>query len=65
MPTITEENESELFAAPVETDFAQLLGLGDAGAGLGRDDFGFGVTSTAVDLPSGAALACDTHQHGA
>lgn len=64
MPTITEEGESELFAAPVETDFAQLLGLGDAGVGFGQDDLGFGVTSTAVDLPSGAAWACETHPQG-
>lgn len=52
MPTIQEENEHELFGSAVETDFAQLLDLGDGAL----DDFDFGAIADAA--PAG----CPTHQ---
>lgn len=52
MPTIQEETEHDLFGSAVETDFAQLLDLGDGA----QDDFDFGT------IPDVAPAECPNHQ---
>ena len=52
MPTITEENENNLFDTPLDADLAQSLGFDDAG----QDAFGLGTAA------GSAPAAFPTHQ---